>query len=97
LVGSYDESFSPIAALGRDASNAPPIVLARAGRDRFREINSSIDRFVAAANSAGATVDLLTHPVGRHSFDVLDPGDRSSQIIERTLQALRDRLGALAR
>ena len=97
LGGSYDESFSPIAALSRDASNAPPIVLARAGRDRFPEINSSIDRFVAAANSAGATVDLLTHPLGRHSFDILDPGDRSSQIIARTLQALRESLGVRAR
>ena len=89
-----DETFSMVAALGPDASNAPPIVLARAGRDMFAEINPSIDRFVAAANSAGATVDLLTHPTGRHSFDILDPGDRSSQIIERTLGALRHHLGA---
>jgi acetyl esterase/lipase len=94
LGGENDESLSVIAALGRDASNAPPIVLARAGRDRFPEINSSIDRFVAAASSAGATVDLLTHPTGRHSFDILDPGDRSSQIIRRTLAALRDSFGA---
>jgi acetyl esterase/lipase len=91
--GGQDESFSPIAALGPDASNAPPIVLARAGRDMVPEINPSIDRFVAAANSKGATVDLLTHPTGRHSFDILDPGDRSSQIIERTLAALRRSLG----
>jgi acetyl esterase/lipase len=89
-----DEVFSTIAALGPDASNAPPIVLARAGLDMFPEINPSIDRFVAAANSAGATVDLLTHPTGRHSFDLLDPGDRSSQIIERTLAALHYSLGA---
>jgi acetyl esterase/lipase len=89
-----DETFSMVAALGPDASNAPPIVLARAGRDMFPEINPSIDRFVAAANSAGATLDLLTHPTGRHSFDILDPGDRSSQIIERTLAALRHSLGA---
>ena len=89
-----DETFSTIAALGPDASNAPPIVLARAGLDMFPEINTSIDRFVAAAHSAGATVDLLTHPTGRHSFDILDPGERSSQIIERTLAALRHSLGA---
>ena len=89
-----DEAFSTIAALGPDASNAPPIVVARAGLDMFPEINPSIDRFVAAANDAGATVDLLTHPTGRHSFDILDPGERSSQIIERTLAALRDSLGA---
>jgi acetyl esterase/lipase len=94
IGGGHDETFSAIAALGRDASNVPPIVLARAGRDRFPEINSSIDRFVAAANSAGATVDLLTHPTGRHSFDILDPGERSSQVIQRTLGALRHSLGA---
>jgi acetyl esterase/lipase len=89
-----DATFSTIAALGPDASNAPPILVARAGLDMFPEINPSIDRFVAAANSAGATVDLLTHPTGRHSFDILDPGDRSSQIIERTLAALRHSLEA---
>ena len=94
LGGGQDESLSAIAALGRDASNAPPIVLARAGRDRFPEINSSIDRFVAAANSAGATVDLLTHPTGRHGFDILDPGERSNQIIQHTIATLRQRLGA---
>ena len=91
--GGQDESLSAIAALGRDASNAPPIVLARAGRD-IPEINSSIDRFVAAANSAGATVDLLTHPTGRHGFDILDPGDRSNQIIQHTIATLRQTLGA---
>jgi acetyl esterase/lipase len=91
---AQDETFSTIAALGPDASNAPPIVVARAGLDMFPEINPSIDRFAAAANSAGATVDLLTHPTGRHSFDILDPGERSEQIIERTLAALRHSLGA---
>jgi hypothetical protein len=39
-------------------------------------------------------VDLLTHPTGRHSFDILDAGDRSSQIIERTLAVLRHSLDA---
>jgi acetyl esterase/lipase len=91
--GDQDESLSAIAALGRDASNAPPIVLARAGRD-IPEINSSIDRFVAAANTAGATVDLLTHPTGRHGFDILDSGERSNQIIEHTIATLRQHLGA---
>jgi hypothetical protein len=83
--------LSAIAALGRDASNAPPILLARAGQDD-PAINSTIDRFVAAAKSAGAKVDLLTHPTGQHAFDILDPGETSSQIIQRTLEALRRRL-----
>ncbi len=87
-----DERLSAIAALGKDASKAPPIVLARAGLDN-PAINSTIDRFVAAANSAGATLDLLTHPTGHHAFDILDPGERSGQIIQRTLGALRTSLG----
>ena len=87
-----DERLSAIAALGKDAANAPPIVLARAGRDN-PAINDTIDRFFAAANSAGATVDLLTHPAGHHAFDILDPVDRSREIIERTLGALRTQLG----
>jgi acetyl esterase/lipase len=88
----HDDRLSAIAALGRDASNAPPIVLARAGRDD-PAINSTIDRFFAAATSAGATVDLFTHPTGHHNFDILDAGERSSQIIRRTLGALRNSLG----
>jgi acetyl esterase/lipase len=87
-----DTSLSPIAALGQDARNVPPIVLARAGRDD-PGINATIDRFVTAANSAGATVDLFTHPTGRHSFDILDANDRSRQIIQRTIAALRGNLG----
>ena len=87
--------LSAIAALGQDASNAPPIVLARVGKDD-PALLATIDRFVATANSAGATVDLLTHPTGHHGFDILDPGERSSQIIGRTLEALRSSFGITA-
>ena len=93
LGAGHDERLSAIAALGRDASNAPPILLARAGRDD-PAINSTIDRFVAAAKSANANVELLAHPTGQHAFDILDPGEPSNQIIQRTLEALRSRLGA---
>jgi acetyl esterase/lipase len=93
LGPGQDERYSAIAALGRDASSAPPIVVARAGRDD-PTINSTIDRFVAAAKSAGANVDLLVHPTGRHAFDILDADDSSRQIIRRTLEALRMRLGS---
>lgn len=86
-----DERLSAIAALGKDASKAPPILMARAGLDN-PAINSTIDRFVATANSAGATLDLLTHPTGHHAFDILDPGERTAQIIQRTLGALNTSL-----
>jgi hypothetical protein len=48
----------------------------------------------AAAIPGGATVDLLTHPTGHHAFDILDPGERSRQIIRRTLDAIRGSLEA---
>jgi acetyl esterase/lipase len=70
-------------ALGID-----PGRLARAGRDA-PELNSTVDRFAAAALASGLTLDLLTHPSGRHGFDVLDAHDRSAQIIQRTLAALQ--------
>jgi acetyl esterase/lipase len=92
VPGAAKDDHSTIAALGRDASNAPPIVIARAGRDA-PAINSTIDRFLTAANTAGATVDLFSHPSGRHAFDILDAGDRSSQIVRRTLDVLRAQLG----
>jgi len=83
--------FSPVAALGQDAKNAPPILLARAGLDN-PWLNDGVDRFVAAALSRGATLDLLTHPSGRHGFDILDDDARSREIIRRTLEFLRARL-----
>jgi len=89
---AQQEQYSTIAALGTEASGAPPMLLARAGRDAS-ELNSTIDRFAAAALASGLTLDLLTHPSGRHGFDILDANDRSAQIIRRTLAALQCSLG----
>jgi dienelactone hydrolase len=83
--------FSPVAALGQDAKSAPPILVARAGLDN-PWLNDSVDRFVAAALARGATLDLLTHPSGRHGFDILDDDARTKEIIRRTLEFLRERL-----
>jgi acetyl esterase/lipase len=84
-------AFSPVAALGADAKAAPPIVVARAGLDN-PWLNDGIDRFVAAATTRGATLDLMTHPNGRHGFDILDDDARSKAIIRRTLELLRAEL-----
>jgi acetyl esterase/lipase len=83
--------FSAVESLGEDARTAPPLLVARAGLDNPR-LNAGIDRFVQAALAKGATLDLLTHPEGRHGFDILDDDDRSRQVIERTLAFLRDGL-----
>ena len=84
--------FSALDALGDDARALPPMFIARAGLDNSW-LNGTIDRFVRAAVEKGATLDLLTHPDGRHAFDILDDDERSKAIIRRTIEFLRDALG----
>jgi len=83
--------FSAALGLGDDARTAPPLLVARAGLDH-PWVNGGIDCFVQEALAKGATLDLLTHPDGRHGFDILDDDARSRHIIERTLAFLRDAL-----
>ena len=91
LPGELRAAFSPVAALGADAKTAPPILVARAGLDN-PWLNDGADRFVAAAVARGATLDLLTHPQGRHGFDILDDDARSRAVLRRTLEFLRGAL-----
>jgi acetyl esterase/lipase len=84
--------WSPIDALGSDAKGAPPLLVARAGLDD-PGLNAGVDRFVAAAIARGATLDLLTHPEGRHGFDILDDDARSKAILRHTIEFLRATLG----
>jgi hypothetical protein len=35
---------------------------------------------------------MFYQPTGRHAFDVLDPGARSSEIIARSVEFLKSRL-----
>ena len=83
--------ITAIRALGDDARNAPPILVARAGLDH-PWLNGGADRFVAAATARGATLDLLNHPDGRHGFDTLDDDARSKEVIRHTLAFLKDHL-----
>lgn len=85
------QAFSPVHALGSAARTAPPILVARAGLDN-PWLNDGIDRFVKAALATGARLDLLTHPDGRHGFDILDDDARSRGIIRRTLAFLEESL-----
>jgi acetyl esterase/lipase len=83
--------FSAVLGLGEDARSAPPLLVARAGRDD-PWLNEGIDHFVRAGLAGGATLDLLSHPDGRHGFDILDDDARSQHIIRRTLAFLKDHL-----
>jgi acetyl esterase/lipase len=88
-------AFSPVVALTEAAASfvpPPPMLLARAGREERRWLNPTIDAFVAAALEANAELDLLTHPTGRHGFDVADDDERSRDIVARTVEFLRRHL-----
>jgi dienelactone hydrolase len=88
LPGIDLERFSIAERLDQDG---PSIFIGRAGLDRPR-LNETLDRFADAALKAGLDLELHNHPQGRHAFDVLDPGPRSSEIIDRSLAFLESRL-----
>jgi acetyl esterase/lipase len=69
----------------------PPMLIARAGRDR-EIINRSIETFVAMAVGAGVDIDYFNHAAGQHAFDLRDDDSRSRAIIKHTLDFLHDAL-----
>ncbi len=88
LPGIDLERFSPGQRLDKDG---PSIFVARAGLDR-PNLNETLDRFTDAALKAGLDLELHNHADGRHAFDLLDPGPRSSEVIARSVEFLTSRL-----
>ena len=88
------DAYSALTFLRAHGARIAPMLVVKAGRDRFREINRSIDRFVAAAQRSGAPVTLLTHPTAPHGFDLTQNDGRAREIISATLAFFRERLGA---
>lgn len=81
------DSFSPLHNLSTSKNKLPPMFVARAGLDT--ELNGGVDRFVQAALTKNATIDMSNHPAGQHGFDVLDNNDRTREIIKRTFEFLK--------
>lgn len=65
----------------------PPMLVVRAGRDRDF-INQSIERFVAAAVTAGVDIEYINYPEGEHAFDIRNDVPRSRAIVQRVLDFL---------
>jgi dienelactone hydrolase len=84
--------YSPVTHLERRGAGMPPLLIVKAALDR-PAINDSIDAFVERATAIGAPVELEVHEQGRHAFDVIDEGERSEQIIHRTIDSMRAHLG----
>jgi acetyl esterase/lipase len=81
--------FSAQYYLEQYGNEIAPTLIAKAGRDN-QHLNATIDSFVEAAQRLNAPLELLVHPEGRHGFDVLNDDDRSREIIQRTLEFVRD-------
>jgi acetyl esterase/lipase len=90
---SVPPELSPVDAVKGAVAPLPPVLVARAGQDETW-ILGSIDRFVAAANARGASLDLLTLPEGHHGFDIADDTPRSREVIQATLDFLSRRLAS---
>jgi hypothetical protein len=61
-----------------------PLLIVRAGTDN-PGLNRNIDRVVAAALTADAPVTVMTHPAGRHGFDLRDDDEVTREIMAQTL------------
>jgi hypothetical protein len=64
------------------------MLIVRVGLDR-PEINAGIDTFVKEASAKNVTLDYMTHPGGRHGFDLTDDVARSREIIKRTVEFIQ--------
>ena len=76
--------WSAITALETETPDLPPLLVARAGRDR-PAILAGTDTFVRRARERGVDLVVLDHPDGQHGFDTRDDDERSREIIEETL------------
>ena len=83
--------YSAIEQLKRHAPHAPPLLLAKAGRDA-PWLNANIDRLREQAAASRVVLELLEHPTGEHAFDIRNDDDTSREILRRTLSFIERHL-----
>lgn len=88
VVGFYSRQLEPLKEI---RTNIPYFVV-RAGRERFKGLNQTIDYFASQATSLNAPITLINYANGRHAFDIYDDNDESRSIIQQTLVWLKNNL-----
>lgn len=83
--------FSAVHHLKKLPKDIAPLFIARAGLD-YPELNGTVDRFIAEALAQNISLILMNHPEGHHGFDMRDDNARSHEIIQATLNFMRDHL-----
>lgn len=86
-------TFSSVYQVQQASHSLPAFLVARAGLDS-PALNAGIDGLVAAALAKNLSIEVLNHPTGRHGFDILDPDDRSREIIRLAIDFLRTHLAS---
>lgn len=86
------QGYSPLAALSTGCEKYP-ILVVKAGFDE-EDINNSIDAFMRRAVEISFPIQLLVHETGPHAFDILKDDDTSKDIIQSTIQFIKDTMSA---
>jgi hypothetical protein len=79
-------------AAGKSVDDLPPdvaLLVVRAGRDAFPQVNPSIDAFVAHALRRNLPLTMINHHDAPHAFDLDDDGEASREVVEEMLAFLR--------
>jgi dienelactone hydrolase len=95
-------STVPRPALQQHASQMPPLLLVRAGRDNA-QLNNVIDLFASLALALNAPVTIVNYAAGLHAFEIEDvrpetkePSNvaEAERILRLTIDWIRDRVSA---
>jgi hypothetical protein len=85
MFGFY---FSDLRQISKIPENIPMLVT-RAGKDRFQIVKNTTDYFVAEAMRSNAQLTFINYSDGQHDFDVLDDTEISKLIIRQTVDFMK--------
>ncbi|MEU3957568.1 alpha/beta hydrolase, partial [Streptomyces achromogenes] len=84
--------FRPAEALRAGGAEPPALLLTRAGLET-PQIAATVERFLEAAEEAGAPVQIIDVPHGAHGFELHGPTDESREAVTRAMTAVLSHLG----
>lgn len=89
-VGYYSRQLEPVTLIPTDI----PFFIVRAGRERFKHLNATIDHFVNQATRSNSPVTMINYANGRHAFDIYDDNEESRYIIQQILTWMKSNLSS---
>ena len=88
MLGFYFSDLRPISKIPENI----PMLVTRAGKDRFQIVKNTTDYFVAEAMRSNAQLTFINYSDGQHDFDVLDDTEISKLIIRQTVDFMKTHL-----